>query len=163
MKKIWKWVIGVVVVLLVLAALVAVPFVMHNYFGNQTAFGIRERGLEGGYGPGWMMGRNDDNGFGYRSHGPGAFPGGGMMGRGYGFQHPMMYGFGFFPFGIFMWIIPLAVLGLAIYGFIALLKRRPASTAPAEVTPAVPTPSCSNCGKPAQGDWKTCPYCGHSL
>jgi uncharacterized membrane protein len=163
MKRVWKWVIGIVVILLVLAAFVAVPFVMHNRFGPQTAYGIQERGGEGGYGPGWMMGRNDNDGFGNRGYGPGAFPHGGMMGRGFGFQHPMMYGFGFFPFGIFILIIPLVVLGLAIYGFVALLMRRPASTVPVEVAPAAPTQSCGNCGKSIQADWKTCPYCGHSL
>lgn len=162
MKSVWKWVISIVVVLLVLGAIVAVPFVMHSSFGPQTGFGLRERGFEGGYGPSGMMGRGNEDGFGYQG-GPGGFQRGGMMGRGYGFHHPMMYGFGFFPFGFFMWIIPLAVLGLAIYGLIALIKQRPASTVPAEVTPSAPTQPCGNCGKPAQADWKTCPYCGHSL
>jgi hypothetical protein len=173
MKRVWKWVIGIVVVLLVLGAIVAVPFAMHTAFGSQTAFGMRARVFENGYGPGGMMGRNDIDEFGNRGFGPGDEFRGGMMGRGFGFQHPMMYGsayrypamfgFGFFPLGIFMLLIPLAVLGLAIYGFIALLNRRPAAAVPAEVAPLASTLSCSNCGKPAHEDWKTCPYCGNSL
>jgi uncharacterized membrane protein len=158
MSKTWKWIIGIIVALLVLGAVFSVPFMMHNRFGSQAAFENRGNGFEGGYGPGGMMGRFDNDGY-----GPGGYNRGGMMGRGSGFAHPMMYGFGFFPFGMFMWIIPLAILGLAIYGFIALIRRRPTGAPAAEVAPAAPTQSCANCGKPAQSDWKTCPYCGNSL
>jgi hypothetical protein len=163
MKRVWKWIIGIVVVLLVLAALVTVPFAMHYRLGPQAAYVIQQRDVDGGYGPGGMMGRNDKNGFGYGGYGPGDFNHGGMMGRGYGFRYPMMRGFGFLPFGFFMLIIPLAILGLAIYGFIALANRRPAAPAPVEVTPVAPTQTCANCGKPTQSDWKNCPYCGNSL
>ena len=97
---------------------------------------------------------------------------GGMMGgRG------MMGGY-FFPFG-FLWmgimlIVPLAVLVLVVAGGVALgnsLTRTgnsappPAVTTPA--TPAAPAVTsgrtCGNCGKPAQADWNTCPYCGNAL
>ncbi|MFH2104177.1 MAG: zinc ribbon domain-containing protein [Chloroflexota bacterium] len=86
---------------------------------------------------------------------------GGMMG-GYGWHYPMMSGWGFSPLGgIFMglgmlliWIIPLGLLFLVVYGAIRLANpTRP---------PAV-VQTCANCGKAAQSDWKTCPYCGKAL
>jgi uncharacterized membrane protein len=91
---------------------------------------------------------------------------GGMMGRG-----GMMGGY-FFPFG-FLWmgimlIVPLTVLVLVIAGGVALgnsLTRtdRPAPP-PVLTTPAVTSGrTCGNCGKPAQADWNTCPYCGNAL
>lgn len=150
MKKVWKWVIGIVVVLLVLGAIFTAPYVMHNYYGFQGPYGADAGDFDEGYGPGWMMNSRAPRGF-----GPGGFHHGGMMGRGYGFQHPMMYGFGFFPFGFFNWLFLLAVIGFAIYGVIALINRRPA--------PASPARTCTNCGKPAQGDWSTCPHCGTTL
>jgi hypothetical protein len=155
MSKTWKWIIGILIGLLVLAVIIAVPFGMHQLAVNNgaqfSASGF-ERGFDRDHGPG-MMGRGADNY--YWHHG--------MMNQNPGFAGPMAYGFGFFAFGIFRLIIPLAVLGLAIYGVIALFKRRPASTVPAEAVPAAPTHSCANCGKPAMDDWKNCPYCGNSL
>ena len=168
MKKVWKWIIGIVLVVLVLGAIFAVPFAMHTFFA--PAFALRVSG-DGTFVPGAMMrqGQFDeiwprclsswwDDGtamktadqvalFTIRVH----IPVGGMM------------GFGFSPFGIFRWIIPLAVIGLAVYGVIALIRRRPAATVPAETAPVVSSRSCGSCGKPAMDEWKNCPYCGNSL
>ena len=155
MSKTWKWIIGILVGLLILAALVAVPFGMRQFMGSYSAQlpaqGF-DRDFSRGFGPG-MMGRGGNY---YYPHG--------MMNQGYGFYHPMAYGFGFFAFGILHWIIPLAVIGLAIYGVVALFRRKPAAPAAVEAVPAsASSQSCGNCGKPLQGDWKNCPYCGNSL
>ena len=115
MKNNWKWIVGILVVLLVL-------------FGLPLLF----------------------RSFGYP----------GMMG-GYG-RHPMMGGYGFLPFGgflmglgmLFMWAIPLGLLFLVIYGAVRLANNQNAP---------VPSPTCANCSKVVQADWKNCPYCGKEL
>jgi hypothetical protein len=155
MSKTWKWIIGILIALAVLAIVVAVPVSMH-YFGARNYAQYPEQGFQRGFerGPG-MMGR---------------YPGGdndqyyGMMRPGYAYPGGMMRGHGFFPFGgVFTGLIGLAILGLAIYGVVALFTRKPApAPAPVAAAPAV-THTCSNCGKPALDDWKTCPYCGTSL
>jgi hypothetical protein len=93
-------------------------------------------------------------------------PGFRMMEPMRGYYHPVRSIFG----GLFC----LGVIGLVIVGIVALVyaltnRNRPAQTTPpAQVTPpptemATPTRVCANCGKPAQEDWKTCPYCGNPL
>ena len=68
---------------------------------------------------------------------------------------------------IFGGLLGLGVLVLVIVGIVALVNalvrgNRPIQTTqPAQMT--APTRTCSNCGKPAQEDWKTCPYCGNPL
>jgi uncharacterized membrane protein len=75
---------------------------------------------------------------------------------------------------IFGGLLCLGVILLVIVGIVALVNalthsNRSAQTAPpAQMTaqPAEmtnPSHTCSNCGKPAQEDWKTCPYCGNPL
>lgn len=156
MSKTWKWIIGIVIGLLVLAVIIAVPFGMHQLAVNNAAqFSARsfERGFDRDLGPG-MMGRGADNYY-YWHHG--------MMNQNPGFVGPMMYGSGFFFLGIFRLLIPLAVVGLAIYGGVALFRRNPSPAVTAEAAPAVPTRTCATCGKPSQDDWKNCPYCGSTL
>ena len=78
----------------------------------------------------------------------------GMMGYGHG---GMMGGFGFSPFGMgLMWLIPLGTIVLAVFGVVWLVNNLNGSkTFQGRV--------CPSCSKPAQADWKTCPYCGNSL
>ncbi len=94
---------------------------------------------------------------------------------------------------IFGGLLGLGFLILIIVGIVALISvitrgNRPAQvtqttqpTPPTQPTPAVemtapagemtapaaemaaPNRTCSNCGKPAQDDWHTCPYCGNPL
>jgi hypothetical protein len=90
-------------------------------------------------------------------------------------------------FGLVSCLIPLTLIGLVAWGVFALGRnagRRqvqqaspaPAMVAPApgvidqapaaqpeEPVPAVETRACNHCGKPAQPDWSTCPYCGAAL
>lgn len=79
---------------------------------------------------------------------------GGMMG---GFGHMGIFGF----FGMaLMWLIPLGLLVLVVVGVVALvngLTRSGNTAAP------LPARNCPSCGKPAQSDWATCPYCGTAL
>ena len=155
MSKTWKWIIGIVIGLLVLAVIIAIPFGMHQLAGNYSqqypARGF-ESGFDRDFGPG-MMGRGADNYYWHHS----------MMYLNRGFVGPMTFGFGYFIFGILRLLIPLAVVGLAIYGAVALFKRKPPQAVAAEAVPAVPTQTCASCGKPAQDDWKNCPYCGNTL
>jgi hypothetical protein len=84
----------------------------------------------------------------------------------YGFQR-----FGFSPLrAIFGGLLGLGVFILVIIGIVALVTalvrgNRPAVYAqpPQAAQPAAPVRTCPNCGKLAQEDWKTCPYCGTAL
>ncbi len=93
MKKVWKWVIGIVVVLVVVAALVGGAFLLRNHFANVVAFNVNRPGLQV---PG--NGRVPGNGDGQRL--PGPFPGMRPFGNdGYGMH---MRGFGMMGFGRMM-------------------------------------------------------------
>jgi len=86
----------------------------------------------------------------------GMYPGRGMM----SFNGPfggMHGGFGFFG-GPFMmagrFLGPILFLGLVVLVIILavnLFKKKQ------------PTRACSNCGKPLQMEWMTCPHCGHKV
>jgi hypothetical protein len=77
--------------------------------------------------------------------------------------------------GLFRGLVGLGFLVLIIVGIVALVNaiiqstRRAQALPPAQVTPiesatpVAPAHTCSNCGKPTQDDWKTCPYCGNPL
>ena len=102
MSKTWKWILGIVIGLVILAG---VGFVAANYFGfgHMAYFGRTP------YSGHPMMG---DYGFGDR------LPRGGYQ----NFRHPMMGGRGFYPLGGFFFlggilrlIFPLAILGLVGY------------------------------------------------
>ncbi|MBN2387563.1 MAG: zinc ribbon domain-containing protein [Anaerolineales bacterium] len=59
---------------------------------------------------------------------------------------------GFMPVGgFFMWLFPLGLLVLTGLGIAWLIRSLSAGRVPARV--------CSQCGRAAQIDWKTCPYC----
>ena len=71
---------------------------------------------------------------------------------------------------IFGGLFGLGIFILVIVGIVALVNalvrgNRPAAYTPPTqpVSPAAPARTCSNCCKPAQEDWKTCPYCGNPL
>jgi hypothetical protein len=91
----------------------------------------------------------------------------GMVRPGIRMMEPMRYHY-FSPVrAIFGGLLGLGVVVLVIIGIIALVNaivhsnRKIESNPPAQVT--APARTCSNCGKPAQEDWKTCPYCGNPL
>jgi uncharacterized membrane protein len=88
------------------------------------------------------------------------YQGYGMMG---GYSGHM--GWGYLPFGwlgmgfgmFFMWLIPIGVIALVVFGAASLVRNAGNPTAPSSQHP------CPNCGKGAQSDWQTCPYCGTKL
>jgi zinc-ribbon domain len=151
MKKVWKWVVGIVLGLIILAVLIGVGFMIRGNFhfirGQAQVFhGFSERGPE-------MM---PYDGFGYHMRGPG------------------MMGYGMVPFGgIIGGLFMLGFLALVVLGIIWLV-RRGSIPKPVYATPAIPAttaeqmPSaivnpCKKCGKPLQADWKVCPYCGKKV
>ena len=71
-----------------------------------------------------------------------------MMG-GYG-------GFGFMPFGGFMFLGPILFIGLIVLGVVWLVR------ALTPTQPVAPT-TCTHCGKTLQPNWKACPYCGEKV
>ena len=175
MNKTWKWILGILLVLVVVAGMVCA----HSFLNGTMRAGMIERGMfqSNGwdeFGPhGQMMGGE------YGCAGPGNMMGGGygfvepgnMMGGGYGFDErgSMMRGHGFFPF--FGRLIPLALLGLLVYGAyrFGVKKSNPqvnAVVAPSEVaaepivSETMGAKSCLKCGGMVQEDWRNCPYCG---
>jgi len=149
MSRTGKWIIGILIGLLVLAALAAAGFwVFTNWNGG-----------------GWMMaGRNlrawdDDRVMPWRGMHPGGMPFGMMQGRGFG---------GWFPFGIlFGGLLQLGILALVIYGVIALIRglTRPQHAAVTPLPTAAPQAApmmhaCANYGYAVQEGWKHCPNCG---
>jgi len=139
MKKVWKWIIGIVVSLLVVAALVGVVFMVSSH------------GFARGEFNGWVRP-------GFDARGPGMMPfnnGEGRGGYGLHMRGPGMMGFGFMPFGGLMLLFPLGFLTLIVLGVVWLVKaiRKPV---------AVPAPmsSCKNCNYPVQAEWRNCPNCG---
>jgi hypothetical protein len=136
MKNIWKWILGIILVLVVVAALVAVPLVMHNTMA--TNFGFQARQIAPGanqQAPDWNGGpmmRGYDNQQGPQGQAPGRFNGqrNPMMGNGRNFERGFSHFGGFAPFGFgFMFLggllrlIPLALFGLLLYGVYQLGKR----------------------------------------
>jgi hypothetical protein len=139
MSKVLKWILYVVLGLVVLAVLAGIAFAIfggvgHGFYMMRPGFRMMEPYRYSYYNPGRMI-----------------F--GGLL------------GLGFFI--------------LIIVGIVALVNAIMHSNRPAQVTQAAqpvspaspapaaeivtPTRTCSNCGKPAQDDWKTCPYCGNPL
>ncbi len=138
MKKVWKWVIGIVVGLIVIGAIVGVVLMIQSHW---LARGEVNGAIQPGYSyrhPGMFPYNNNDRGN-YYYH---------MMG-------PGMMGYGFMPFGGWMWIFPLGFLVLVILGIIWLVKAlgKPQSA-------PVGMHACKNCGNQVQDDWKNCPHCG---
>jgi len=140
MKKFWKWFLGILLVLLIVAGVVlAIIFLRHGFVSGYEARGF-------GRLPDWDMPMM--NGRGFRPLG----------GHGY---YPMGGGLMFLSMGL-GWLLPLALFGLLVYGIYAIGKRAGSqamsSPAPASVPTAVHP--CPKCGQSVQDDWKHCPQCG---
>jgi hypothetical protein len=147
MTKVWKWILGIVLGLIVVSVLVGIGFALVGGF-HAARVGLT-------YSRGW------------NEQGPGMMPFGyGLHMRGPGIVSRV----GFFPFGgIIGGIVFLAFLALVILGIIWLAKylrspkaavQTPAST---QASASVEMSTCKNCGKPIQTDWRNCPYCGKKV
>lgn len=92
----------------------------------------------------WMFGSSWTGGY------------GGMMGGFYP-MHP--FGWGWMFLG---WLIPVGVIVLLVVGVFGLINgyNRSGQLTHPSVTQSR---TCSHCGKPAQAEWNTCPYCGQKL
>jgi hypothetical protein len=151
MKKLWKWVIGIVLGLVVLAVLVGVGFLV---WGNMHVY----RGVA-------QFNR------GFSQHGPGMMPYGGF---GYEFRGPGMMGYRMNPFGgLIGGLFVLGFLALVVLGIIWLVTRisspkrvttisstAAATSEPMQVAGLTP---CKKCGRSLQADWSVCPYCGKKV
>lgn len=154
MKNVWKWILGILIVLVVVAGIVGLVFVARNH----------------------MLTANFQPGYGYQQQGGGLQPRGWNNGptmRGNNFGGPMMNGRGFdrfnrmpffgmgFLFGGFMHLIPLALLVLIVVGAYLIGKNtmKPATVA-ATPAPVIATHACANCGATVQDGSSFCPSCG---
>jgi len=173
MKKVWKWILGILIGLVVIAVVLGAGFMVARRFGGINAR-IETR----------MMQRSEVN----RSAPSQAEPqqkGQGQImpwqdsPRGFGQNRMPMYyygGMGHRPFGGLMLIggliagvFKLALLGLVIFLAVTLALRPKQAKQPAAASalPAEPVAEamqkCPHCAREIQADWKHCPYCGNSL
>jgi len=141
MKKAWKWIIGIVLGLVVLAILVGVGFMVNNFYAYRAG-GFDSRGFSG-CGSGLLP-----------------YAGFGHM-RGFG-----MMGYGWMPFGgFFGGLLSLGFLALAVMGVIWLVNRL-RTPKPVEASAAIPAAvvnPCKKCGMPIQDGWQVCPHCGKKV
>lgn len=157
MSKTWKWILGILLVLVIVGSIVcAVAF--HAGFMRTS---LVERNI---FQP------HSWNGF--DRNGP-------MMGGDYGFYNPgsMMRGYGFVPplfgfgFALLRGLVPLTLLGLLVYGAYWFGKKKSNAQVNAVATSSesvsgspAPEPTeektCKKCGGIVQEDWRNCPYCG---
>jgi hypothetical protein len=166
MKKVWKWIIGIVVVLVVVAALVGGAFLMRNHYANLFGIARVNRSMQV---PGHNWGNRN---FPERSPYMQPFGNDGWGGHGMFMRRP-----GMMPFGGFIGVLfSLGILALVVMGIIWLVERLrspkvtaapvASATAVEPVAPAAPVVEvhpCPKCGEPVQEDWKHCPHCGKRL
>jgi hypothetical protein len=151
MNKVWKWVIGIVLGLFILAILVGVGFMVWNNMHIYRGVAEGDRGFSQ-RGPGMVP----YNGFGYHMRGPG------------------MMGYRIVPFGgFFGGLLMLGFLVLIVLGIIWLVGRlrspKPVETSasvPAAISEPIPGAAlnpCKKCGRTLRTDWSVCPYCGKKI
>ena len=172
MKKVWKWVIGSAVVLVIVAALGLGAFMRRSHFANSVY--INKLDWPGRQVPGVQV-----PGYGDGQRGPGRYPGMMPFGNddwgwcGVHMRGPGMMGFGRrMPFvGLIGGLFCLGFLALIVLGSLWLVRRQRkpvvvASPVAAEVAPVAPlaaTHPCPKCAEPVQEVWKHCPNCGKRL
>jgi len=151
MRKIWKWILGILVVLVVVAGLVGLAFVMRNNMITDNlhpGYGFQPQQGGNAQPRGWngpMMRGGDGEGY----------P---MMGARFSHLGRMPFGF---LFGGLMGLIPLALLALVVYGAYRIGKGsvKPAAMAVSS-TASLATHACRKCGTAVQDGSKFCPECG---
>ena len=182
MKKVWKWIIGIAVVLVVLAVLAGGAFLLFhrvNMAGVATRITRTAPQLPGNQqlpspNTGNGSNNNGNNGNTVRRF-PGMMPfgngnraGRGMYTGGFG-----MMGFGrMMPFGgLFGGLVSLGLLALIVLAIIWLVRNLRKPVAPAVVAVAAGSPvvlavathPCQKCNEPVHEDWKFCPNCGEKV
>jgi hypothetical protein len=164
MRTFWKWVLGIVVAIVIVAALGLAGFWVYTHWGGRWMMDPRAREVliiprQGPQDevPRWQ-GRMPMRPL-------GRMPFYGMHGRTLGAGSALGWILG----GLFR----LGLLALLILGIVALARlvwparmatvsvtAVPAATQPAAVQPAV---ACPNCSYTVQAGWKHCPNCGSAL
>lgn len=165
MKAVWKWIIGVVVVLVVVAAIVVGALVLRNQFAAMHGYTYRVYQTGPGANPtpnapNTPNGQNPYYGRGPYPMGPYMMPYGGrdypgmpMMRRdGFEFIGPILGLFGFLFFAGIVTLIVLLIL--------ALVKRQNSLAVASSVPVPANTHPCKNCGQPVQDGFEYCPHCG---
>jgi hypothetical protein len=165
MKSVWKWIIGIVIALVVVAALVVSGFFVWARFGYMT--GIARVVRPGTQMPGYGQIPFNSNNWG--EHGV-IMRGPGMM----GFGRTSIFG------GLFGGLIAIGFLALLVMAIIWFARSlRTQSRVGATVMPSAPvtqsatgveqpsssvtTQACPKCGEQVQEGWKHCPNCGKKL
>jgi heme A synthase len=170
MKKVFKWIIGILIGLVVIAVVLGAGFMVARRFAGINWMRENRLAQRGDFDQGTpqqniprqnMPGQNMQRNFGRN----------GM---------PMYYygGMGFRPFGGLMLVgrlvggvFKLVILGLVIFLAVtlALRPRQAKQTAATSTAGAAPEATqavmlnCPHCAREIQADWKHCPYCGNSL
>jgi hypothetical protein len=176
MKTVWKWIIGIVVVLVIVAVLVGGVFVLRSHMLNAAGFATRlTRPVPQLPGNRQLPAPNTNNGNGNNGNGVRRFPGMMPFGNGsWGMRGMHMGGFGMLGFGrmmpfggFFGGLVSLGFLALIVLGIIWLVRNLRKPTAPvavvaaeSPVVPQIATHPCQKCGEAVQEDWKFCPHCG---
>jgi predicted RNA-binding Zn-ribbon protein involved in translation (DUF1610 family) len=146
MKKAWKWILGIVIGLIIVAVLVTIGFMAFNRWGNVH----------------WMMETRNFRPFGGEREMP-VHP--------YSMM-PRQMVIGFSPLRLIGGLLFYAVLAfLVVLGVISLVRGNFKSQKPTAVSAQVSTPvveeikmnACPNCGHVIQQDWSHCAYCGNKL
>ena len=133
MKKLWPWVIGIFVFLLMIAAIAAVMR-LFSFGPSSMAIGREANPIL-------------RDGIWYH-HGRGMH---------WGFQRLPFLGF----FGmIFALLLPLGAAALLVLGIILIVRK---ITTPNKKSNEAVVSLCHQCGKPVEDDWVLCPYCGEKL
>ncbi|MEI7849499.1 MAG: hypothetical protein WCK35_27120 [Chloroflexota bacterium] len=138
MSKTWKWILGILIVVIVVAAIISIPLVMRSYMvannGGNTQALPSMPGQNG-----WQHPAIQDQ----RGNFDGRSMGGGRMfnrdGRFGGRFMPFGFGIGFMLLGGLLRLLPLALFGLLLYGMYQLGKRSGLRTT-ATNTVATPVP-----------------------
>jgi ribosomal protein L32 len=134
MKKIWWWIIGIVVLVLIGSLVLAGFGFMRFARSPMVSIGDRFHPFD----------RFD----GYR------FPSGMRMNRTIGLPFVGILG------GLLMFALPVGIIALIVVGVILLVRSsKKSKTVESATAPLV----CSECGEEVLPNWKVCPHCGHVL
>jgi hypothetical protein len=163
MKKVWKWILGILVGLVVIAVVLGAGYLVARRVA--PAMWMRENRL---------LQRSETLPALPRQKAPGQNMPEQNWSRNFGRNDmPMQYygRMGLRPFGGLLFfgrlvggVFKLAILGLVIFLAVTLALRQKPVKQPVAASPAQAAMlSCPNCGHAVQADWKHCPNCGNSL
>lgn len=150
MNNFWKWILGIVIVLVVLFGLgIGSHLLMRSIYPATTV------GLDDFTRP--MMVRVTGSGEVEKFIAPMVIGGGGITAYG-GMMHHTV---GYTRLG---WLLPLALIGLVIYGAYRLgVRKNQVVAAPVAPAAQADVRTCARCGSPVQEGWNHCASCGRKI